>query len=78
MLDELQPTQTVLERALEVARDMASMPSDSYRRVKYQVRQAAIEKIQEVISMGDDPMLEAWLSPEAQKASAMFLHRSAS
>jgi enoyl-CoA hydratase len=78
VLDELQPPQAVLERALEVARDMATMPSDSYRRVKHQVRQAAIAKIQEVISVGDDPMLEAWLSPEAQEASATFLHRPAS
>jgi enoyl-CoA hydratase len=76
MFDELQPPQALLERALEVARDMASMPSDAYRRVKHQVREAAIAKIQNVISTGDDPMLEAWLSPEAEEASLGVLGSS--
>jgi enoyl-CoA hydratase/carnithine racemase len=76
MLDELLPPQAVLDRAIEVARDMASMPSDSYRRIKYQVRQAAIAEIQEVISVGGDPMQEGWLSPEAREASAALLKRS--
>jgi enoyl-CoA hydratase len=73
VLDELQPPQALLERAFDVARDMASMPSDAYRRVKHQVREAAIARIQDVISMGDDPMLEAWLSAEAEEASLRIL-----
>ena len=73
MLDELQPPESVLERAIEVARDMASMPADSYRRIKYQVRRAAIAQIEEVISTGADPMLEGWLSPEARVASEALL-----
>lgn len=76
LLDELQPPEAVLERAVEIASDMASMPADAYRRVKYQVRQAAFEKIQEVISTGADPMLEGWLSPEAQDASMALLKPS--
>lgn len=76
VLDELLPTRAVLDRAIEVARDMASMPSDSYRRVKHQVREAAIAKIQEVIALGADPMLEGWLSPEAREASAALLRSS--
>jgi enoyl-CoA hydratase len=76
MLDELQRPEAVLERAVEIAGDMASMPADGYRRVKYQVRQAAIEKIEEVISTGADPMLEGWLSPEAQEASMALLKPS--
>jgi enoyl-CoA hydratase len=76
MLDELQRPEAVLERAVDIARDMASMPADGFRRVKYQVRQAAIEKIQEVISTGADPMLEGWLSPEAQEASMALLKPS--
>ncbi len=63
ILDELQPAESVLERALEVASEMASMPAEGYRRIKYQVRKAAIDEIQEVISTGGDPMLEGWISP---------------
>ena len=76
VLDELVPPEAVLDRAIEVARDMASMPSDSYGRIKHQVRQAAIAKIQKVISEGGDPMLEGWLSPQARDASAALLRSS--
>lgn len=76
ILDELAPPEAVLDRAIEVARDLAGMPSDSYGRVKHQVRQAAIAKIQEVISVGGDPMLDDWLSPDAREASAAILEPS--
>jgi enoyl-CoA hydratase len=76
LLDELRPPGSVVERAIEVARDMASMPADAYRRIKYQVRQAAMARIEEVISTGADPMLEGWLSPEARGASAAVLKAS--
>ncbi len=73
IFDELQRPQAVLERAIEIARDMAGMPADGYRRIKHQVREAAIEKIQAVISSGTDPMLEQWISPQAQDASMAVL-----
>jgi enoyl-CoA hydratase len=73
MLDELREPEAVLERAIEVANDMASMPADSYRRIKHQVRRSAIDQIEEVISTGADPMLEGWISPEASEASAKVL-----
>ncbi len=73
MLDELQAPEAVLERAIEVANDMASMPSDSYRRIKHQVRRSAISEIEEVISAGADPMLKDWINPEARGASAAVL-----
>ena len=72
-LDELQPPEAVLERAITVARDMASMPSDGYRRIKQQLRAAALAKIEEVNSAGSDPMLEGWVSPDAREASAAVL-----
>lgn len=73
IFDELAPPQAVLERAVEIARDMARMPADGYRRIKHQLRRAAIEKIQAVVATGDDPMLEGWLSPEAHAASMALL-----
>jgi enoyl-CoA hydratase len=73
MLDELQPPDAVLERALEVARDMATMPPDSYRRIKRQVRQAGIDRIEGINATASDPMLQAWVSPDAPEASASVL-----
>lgn len=75
ILDELRPPGDVLSRAIEVARDMATMPADSYGRIKRQVRRAAIAQVEEAISTGADPMLEGWLSPEAREASAAWLAR---
>lgn len=76
LLDELVPPEGVLDRAIEVAHDMASMPSDSYRRIKRQVREAAIARIGEVISLGSDPMREGWVSPKAREAAAAHLKAS--
>jgi enoyl-CoA hydratase len=73
VLDELQPPEAVVERAIEVACDMASMPADSYRRVKQQVRRVALAQIEDAVSRDADPMLAGWLSPEARSASATVL-----
>lgn len=75
VLDELQPPAAVLPRAIEVARDLAGIPPDAYRRIKQQVRGAAIARIEEVVEAGADPMLESWISPDAQDASAALLAR---
>ncbi len=73
VFDELQPEAAVLERALEVARDLASMPADGYRRIKHQLRRAAIDRIEQLIATDADPMLQGWLSSEARQASAAIL-----
>jgi enoyl-CoA hydratase len=76
ILDELQTPAAVLERAIEVARDMATMPPDGYQRIKRQVRQAAIARIEEINATGSDPMLEAWVSPDAPEAAAAIIRGS--
>ena len=73
VLDELRPRAELLDRAIEVARDLASMPADGYRRIKYQVRGAAMAQIERVIAEDADPMLEEWMSAEALEASAAIL-----
>jgi enoyl-CoA hydratase len=74
VLDELRPRSDVLERAVEVAEDIASMPADGYRRIKRQVRAAAIARIEQLIADDSDPMLRGWLDPGAREASAAILH----
>lgn len=76
LLDELVEPEAVLDRALEVARDMAGMPADSYARIKRQIRQAALARIDEVVSRDLEPMLEGWISPQAKQASAAQLDHS--
>ncbi len=73
MLDELRPSADVLERALEVAGDLASMPAVGYGRIKRQVRAAAIDRIEHLIADDSDPMLQGWLDPGSPKAAAGIL-----
>jgi enoyl-CoA hydratase len=73
VFDELQPPGAVLGRALAVARDMASMPADAYRRIKQQVRGAALARIEEIVAKGADPMLGGWVDASAPEASAQWL-----
>lgn len=76
VFDELLSPDEMLDRAVEVAEDMASMPADSYRKVKHQVRGPAFRKIENVLSTNSDPMLQSWLSPKARDASVAMLNGS--
>jgi enoyl-CoA hydratase len=72
ILDELVPREAVCERAIEIA-DMAAIPPGAYARVKYQMRGQAIEKIQEIVATGSDPLLDSWIDPNAASASETLL-----
>jgi len=73
VLDELHPPEAVLARGLEVARDLAGMPVGCYRRVKHQLRRAAIAEIDAVLATGAEPMFDGWLAEGAQEAAAAVL-----
>ncbi len=73
VFDEVQPADQVMKRALEVACDMASMPADGYRRIKQQLRAAAIVELERINREASDPMLTQWISPEAADACAKLL-----
>jgi enoyl-CoA hydratase len=76
VFDELVSPAKMMDRAMEIAEDMASMPADAYRKVKRQVREAAFQRIEKVLSNESDPMLRSWLSPKAPRASAEMLNGS--
>jgi enoyl-CoA hydratase/carnithine racemase len=72
ILDELQPPEGLLERAIEVASDMATLPRGPYGRIKRQVKGGAIELIEGVIA-GGEPMLEMWITDEGMAGAAGML-----
>lgn len=76
VLDELAPAAAVLERAVEVARDFATIPAEAYRRIKQQVRADALAKLDEVNARQSDPMLGDWITADAADASAAVLRGS--
>jgi enoyl-CoA hydratase/carnithine racemase len=75
VLDELQPPERLLPRAIEVATEMAALPRLIYGRVKRQLRAAALAQIDDAIRAGNEPMLDSWLSAETSVASSEALKR---
>lgn len=75
VLDELQPPELLLPRAIEVAQEMAALPRSVYARIKRELRGAALARIEDAIGNKNEPMLESWLSSETREASAEALKR---
>jgi len=75
LLDELQPADALLARAMEVAEEMAGLPRASFGRIKRQMRAAALARIDEAVRNQNDPVLDSWLTAETASASAQVLTR---
>jgi enoyl-CoA hydratase len=75
LVDELAPGEQVLERALEVATELAALPGSGYGLMKRQLREPTIAAMERAIAGGDDPLLRAWLIDETTDAAAGVLAR---
>ncbi|HXG63761.1 MAG TPA: enoyl-CoA hydratase/isomerase family protein [Blastocatellia bacterium] len=73
MLDELQPPDRLLPRALEIAQEMAELPRSTYGRIKRRLRADALARIEDATVNGNDPMLNSWLGAETSSAAAEVL-----
>jgi enoyl-CoA hydratase len=73
VVDELQPAEEVLSRAIEVARDLGSAPADAYARIKSQLRGEAAEGLRRIVHDRSDPLLQHWFGESAQAAAAKVL-----
>jgi enoyl-CoA hydratase len=74
LVDELAGPDEVLERACDVAEQMAQFGGDSYARTKLELRGHTLRRIQEAVDAGD-PLLEAWLDDDSPQAAASVLRR---
>lgn len=73
VVDELTSRERVLDRALEVARDLASTPADGYARIKQQLRGEVSSRLQRAAEEDSDPLLELWFGGSAREAAAKVL-----
>ncbi|HZR83686.1 MAG TPA: enoyl-CoA hydratase/isomerase family protein [Candidatus Binatia bacterium] len=73
VLDEVVPAADCLERALAVARDLAQIPRDGYARIKRQLREETISRIERCVATGEDPLAASWLTAEAAPAAQAML-----
>ena len=70
LVDELAEPDQVLDRALEVANELAALPRDAYTRVKRQVRARTLAELERI---DEDPLLDGWLTDETSGASRAVL-----
>jgi enoyl-CoA hydratase len=75
IVDEICPPSEVVPRAKALAADLATIPRDAYARIKRQLRERTLAEIDEVVRTGRDPMLDGWLGPETEAASASLLRK---
>jgi len=76
VVDEVVPQERVVDRAVEVALDLAGIPREAYRRIKLQLRADAIKKARDAAESDRDPMLEEWLGAGTAAAAAATLTRT--
>jgi enoyl-CoA hydratase len=74
LVDELAGPGEVVERACDVAEEMAGFGGDSYVRTKQELRGHTLRRIEEAVRSGD-PLLEAWLSEDSPDAAARVLRK---
>jgi enoyl-CoA hydratase len=72
-LDELVADGQVLPRALTVAQELAALPGSAYGQIKRQLR---AETFGALARIGEDPLLDSWMAPEAGAAASGILHRA--
>ena len=72
LVDELAAPEDVLGRALEVAGEMAALPTQAYATTKRELRAETIARIERVLSEGD-PLVASWLETGDATAGARLL-----
>ena len=75
VVDELVEPGVVLERALQVAVELASLPHSTYEHVKRQLREETIEFAERILE-GGDPLEQGWAGPDTAEAAAAMLARA--
>jgi len=67
LVDELLPAGEVLDRSLEIARELAALPTRAYEIVKEQLRGPELEAMR--AGAAEDPMSAGWIADEAAEAA---------
>jgi enoyl-CoA hydratase len=60
-VDELVRPESVLPRALDVVRELATLPAEAFAITKRELRREALARMTEAIETGNDPLLRSWL-----------------
>jgi enoyl-CoA hydratase len=72
LVDELVEPEHLLDRASEVAQEMASIPATAFSAAKLAVRRPMIEAAQRQAALTDAALLDHWSSPDTLRQIAAF------
>lgn len=75
IVDELAEPPAVLDRALEVAGELARLPHSVYAQVKRHLRAETIAAARAAVEDESDPLLGGWFGSETARAAAQILER---
>jgi enoyl-CoA hydratase len=71
ILDELQAPEVLLARGRTIASDLATIPPQTYARIKHQLRAETLAR--QLAGTGVDPMTDSWLGADTEAAAAALL-----
>ena len=73
IVDCIEDTDAVMEYALRVARDYATIPPGTFAAVKRQIRGAVIDKINHAMAHGANSLAKGWFNAETKLAMAQMI-----
>ncbi len=74
IIDQIEPDEAVvLDRALAAAREMAASPPNAYARIKRQIRDDTIQRIEAGIAAGGNAPVGGWFGVETKPAMRRML-----
>jgi enoyl-CoA hydratase len=76
LVDELVAPERLIDRACEVAEEMAAIPAAAFTATKRAVRRPLIEAGRRLASLEETAMIEKWSSPEVLRNVAEFAART--
>ncbi len=75
ILDEIQSPEQLLPRAVQVAKEMGGIPRRAYQKIKQQVRESALKRIEDLVQRNSDPLISDWITSEAVSVAAGVLKK---
>ena len=75
LVDELVDAEGLLERACEVAAELAAIPSATYAATKNALRRPLVERARHLTATDGPALIEKWCAPETLRAVADFAAR---
>jgi len=76
MIDEVVDADALTSRAMEVARQLAAIPSDAFRLAKQQLRAPALDRADRLGVAIDPAALSCWCSPETHRRIREYLAKT--